>query len=168
MNKFSPKCSELDNYYGGSKMVTRTQKKKAWDPWIKKLAETLEPDLVEIKHQAESKLWHPEPLTLKSFSTPHYTEKAGGLPLQPSISSKPAWKTFGRANRWVPCVMQYSPPHPCDKPAYPPGHNEYQPQKKNWTIKNELKTSIHKGTETLKVHWRMGEGPGANLHANYW
>jgi hypothetical protein len=36
-------------------------------------------DLAEIKQQGESKLRHPEPPAHKSVSTPHYTEKTGGL-----------------------------------------------------------------------------------------
>jgi hypothetical protein len=43
-------------------MATRVQKQTAWVPWIKNLAETLEPHLMEIKHKGESKLQHPEPL----------------------------------------------------------------------------------------------------------
>jgi hypothetical protein len=45
-----------------SKMTTRVQKHTAWAPWIKNLAEMLEPHLAEIKHQGESKSQHPEPL----------------------------------------------------------------------------------------------------------
>jgi hypothetical protein len=46
-----------------SKMATRMQKQTVWAPWIKNLAETLEPHLVEIKQQGESKLRHAEPLS---------------------------------------------------------------------------------------------------------
>jgi hypothetical protein len=44
----------------GSKMATVVQKQIVWAPWIKNLAESLEPHLAEIKHLGESKLWHPE------------------------------------------------------------------------------------------------------------
>jgi hypothetical protein len=48
-------------------MATRAQNQTAWAPWIKNLAEILEPYLVEMKHQGESKSWHLEPL-----ASPHH------------------------------------------------------------------------------------------------
>jgi hypothetical protein len=47
---------------GGSKRATRAQKQTAWAPRLQNLTKMLEPHLVEIKHQRESKFWHPEPL----------------------------------------------------------------------------------------------------------
>jgi hypothetical protein len=42
-------------------MVTREQKQTVWAPYIKNLAEMLEPHLPGKKLQEESKPWHPEP-----------------------------------------------------------------------------------------------------------
>jgi hypothetical protein len=64
-----------------------------------KLGEMLESHLAEIKQQGESKLRHPEPLAIETFSTPHYTEKTGGIPPPPDTSSNYAWETFDKPNR---------------------------------------------------------------------
>jgi hypothetical protein len=88
---------------GGSKMVTRVQKQTAWALWLQNLTEMLEPHLVEIKHQWESKLWHPDSLALgKLFHAMLHWEN---LWATTAAGSKPACQTFGRPNRWVPCVM---------------------------------------------------------------
>jgi hypothetical protein len=52
---------------GGSMMVTGAQKQPAWAPWIKNLAEMLEPYLAQIKHKGESKVLHPEPLACRKL-----------------------------------------------------------------------------------------------------
>jgi hypothetical protein len=97
----------------GSKIATRVQKQTAWVPWIKNLAETLEPHLAEIKHHGESKLQHPEPLVHRKFLhiTLHWKNRWA------TTSSKPASKTFSRPNRWAPSIMWYSPNHSQDKVA---------------------------------------------------
>jgi hypothetical protein len=71
---------------------------------------------MEIKHQGKSILQHPELLAIESFSTPHYTEKIGGLMPPPDANSKPAWKTFGRQMASA-SNTRYSPSHSWDKPA---------------------------------------------------
>jgi hypothetical protein len=50
-----------------TKMVTRVQKQTEWALWIKNLAETLQPHLLEINHQGKSRLWHPEPLARRKL-----------------------------------------------------------------------------------------------------
>jgi hypothetical protein len=96
----------------GSKMATRVQKQTAWAPWIKNLPEMLKPHFVEIKHQGESKFWHPDSQPVESFSLPCHTENTGRLPPLLDTGSKPAWETFGRPNSWAPSVTRYSPSYP--------------------------------------------------------
>jgi hypothetical protein len=61
-------------------MANRVQKKTALDSCLKNLAEMLEPHLVEIKHQGQSKHQHPEPLDHRRLFIPCYTEKTRRLP----------------------------------------------------------------------------------------
>jgi hypothetical protein len=125
---------------------------------------------VEIKHQSQSNLPHPEPLDHGKL--PHNmlhwenVETATASTAAPT-GSKLAWKMFNRTNRWVPCIMQNFPSHSWDKPAQPLGRL-IPPPKKNWITNSELLSSTTaEGVGTLKVHWRKGKGQEANLSMNY-
>jgi hypothetical protein len=70
-------------------MATKAQKQTVWATWLQNLAETLESHLVEIKHQGESKLQHPEPLALgKLHTTLHWENRKSAGPLD--AGPKPA------------------------------------------------------------------------------
>jgi hypothetical protein len=53
--------------------------------------------LAEKNCPEEAKLWYPEPPAVQSFSTPHYTEKPGGLPYRQT----PAQTCLGDADQQV-------------------------------------------------------------------
>jgi hypothetical protein len=73
--------------------------------------------LAEIKHQGKSKLQHPEPLAHRKLlhATLHWENRWAATAVTSTTtttSSKPAWETFSRPNRWAPRVTQYSPQPP--------------------------------------------------------
>jgi hypothetical protein len=73
----------------------------------------LEPHLVEIKHQEESKPQHPEPQAHKKLlHTPLYTEKNRRAPMPPDAHSKPARPSGDQISN-----TQYSHSYSWDKPA---------------------------------------------------
>jgi hypothetical protein len=116
---YTDSSSFVKNGVRGSEMVTRVQKQIAWAPQIKNLAETLEPHLSEIKHQKESKLWHPEPLTHTKLlnATLHWENRTALRP--PDTGSKPAWETFSRP------TGEYQAS--CGIPPATPGINQHNP-----------------------------------------
>jgi hypothetical protein len=77
----------------GSKMATVTQTWAAWAPWIRDLAEMLEPYLVEVKHQGELKLWHSEPLARGRLlhATIHWENKQATTPTPPPLDTSTCW-----------------------------------------------------------------------------
>jgi hypothetical protein len=110
-------CWSKNGSQGGSKMATRVQKQTAWALWIKNHAEMLEPHLVEIKHQGESKLGHPEPLARRKLihATLHW--KIRGAPTAANAGSKRAWETFSRPIGKHQAL--------CDIPPVTPGINHH-------------------------------------------
>jgi hypothetical protein len=88
------------------------QKQTAWAQWVQNLPEMLEPHLVEIKQQGESKLGHPEPLAHgKLLHTTLHWEKQKGC----HATTRQLQTCLGdiqQNNRWAPSVTWYSPTHP--------------------------------------------------------
>jgi hypothetical protein len=106
----------LNKYTEGSKMVTGTQMQTAWAPWVRDLAETLEPHLVEVKNQGELKLCHSEPLARgRLLNAMIHWENRWATWL--AASSEHASENFSSPNRWEPSNTQY--------PSVTPGMNHH-------------------------------------------
>jgi hypothetical protein len=136
----------------------------------------LEPHLVEIKHQGESKLWNPEPIACRKILhiTLHWENRCTAATTTIATaapSSKPAWNTFGRLNRWAQRVTQNFPSHPQDKPTYLTRQTDTPPGKRKKKLNNKQCTeNYHKeeGGGLLKCTREGGEVvEGANLLENH-
>jgi hypothetical protein len=146
-------------------MVTGSQTQTEWAPWISDLGETLEPYLVEVKHQGELKLWHSEPLACGSLlhAMTHWENRWVATSMQPpATSSKCAWETFGRPNRWAPSIMGYPLATPGINQHNLPGQND-SPPKKNWIKKWNWKLESSGGGRGCCKHTREAGGQRAEL-----
>jgi hypothetical protein len=149
-------------------MVTGAQMQTVWTPWIRDLAETLEPCLLEVKCQGELRLWHPEPLACGSLlhATIHWENRwATTLMLPQAMGSKRAWETFGSPNRWVSSITQYPSATPGINQQPHPPPTDWSPLQKTKQNKTKLnnkqwnwKLAHSRGVGFLKVHQRQGEG----------
>jgi hypothetical protein len=144
---------------GGFKMATKAQKQTEWTPWIKNLAEMLEPLLVEIMHQREPKLWHPELLTPRKLHiTLHWENRKVAATashwLQTCLGDIQQTK---QVNTKCHVVFLQSP---LGQTTYHPGADWLPPCKRqNWTIHNELKTSTQqRGQKRWKCTWEGERG----------
>jgi hypothetical protein len=153
-----------------SKMATGTQTQTAWALWLRDPAEMLEPQLAEVKHQGELKLWHPETLACGRLllAKIHWENKWVDTPmppLPPAAGSKHAWETFSRPNRWEPSITQYPSATTGINQHNPPGQTDLPLQKKKKTLnKHQNWKLVHsRGWGLLKTHQRRGEGQGAKL-----
>jgi hypothetical protein len=65
--------------------------------------------------------------------------------------------------------MRYSPSHPWDKPAQPPGQTDFPLtlQKKTSTINKELKTNTQQREQGAVSTLEKEEEQGADFHANF-
>jgi hypothetical protein len=150
----------MHNYEEIDRMVTRVQKQIEWAPWLQNIPEMpLEPHLVEIKHQPESYIWHPEPLAHGKLchKTLHWENLRAAT--TSATGSNTASETLYRPNRWAPCVTQNSPSHPWDKPAQPLGR--MTPLKKKKKPKQQKVNCIlaqqQKGQKCWKCTGERGE-----------
>jgi hypothetical protein len=100
-------------------MAARAQKQTVWALWLQNLTETLEPHMVEIKQQGESKLRHPEPLACGKHlhAMLHWENRRAAV--MPDTGSKLAWETFSRPTG----EHQAS----CGIPPATPGINQHSP-----------------------------------------
>jgi hypothetical protein len=110
-----------------SKMVTGTQMQTAWALGIRDLAETLETNMAEIKHQGELKLWHPEPLACGSLLhvTIHWKNRLATT-CPPAHWPLPHRLTSSTGHRLVTAHLPASQ-HTSRCPTKPPGHHSVGP-----------------------------------------
>jgi hypothetical protein len=145
-------------------MATRVQKQTVWALWIKNLAEMLEPHL-EIKHQGESKLWHPEPLAYRKLlhAMLHWENRraANRHLLQTCLGD--IWQP----NMWVPSVTRYPPA--CGINQHSPLDRLTPPckKKKKRTINKELKTSTQQRGQEAESTPEKERGQGADICINF-
>jgi hypothetical protein len=119
----------LNKYTEGSKMVTGTQMQTAWAPWVRDLAETLEPHLVEVKNQGELILWTPSPW---KASQCHDTlrKQVGHMA---SSQLRTCFRELQQPKQVRAKQHAVSLSHPWDEPPQPPWTDWSVPHKKRKT-----------------------------------
>jgi hypothetical protein len=136
-------------------MATRAQKQTVWALWLQNFAETLEPQLVEIKQQGQSKLWHSESLARGKLlhAMLHWENRRAAM--LPDTGSKPTWEMVSRPNRWAPSIMQYTPVtprinqhRPLGRMTSPPHTHKKKEPKTNTQQRDRIaESTLEKGEE---------------------